>query len=95
MDHIPIIDWLQGYIFTLGTMDRRTVVSLLVPLVSLGLYMGRGLYTRFQGRRLPPGSSGLRFLLEMFAGNENMWSKVLKFNQQYGVLSRDYDVCCH
>ena len=94
MDHITIIDWLQGYIYTLETMDRRTVVSLLIPLVPLGLYMAR-LYTMPQARRLPPGGSSLRFFLGALASNENVWSKVLKLNQQYGVLNRDYEVRCH
>ena len=93
-DYFPMIDWLQGHVSTLGTMDRRTVVSLLIPLVPLGLYMAR-LYTMPQARRLPPGSSSLRFFLEVFVSNENMWSKVLKFNQQYGVLNRDYEIRCH
>lgn len=96
-DHFTMIDWLESFVSTVRTMDRQTVVSLLILLVGLGFCMVclHELYARYYAWRLPPGVCGLRCLLEMPTGNEDMWLKMLRFNQQYGVLSRDHEVRCH
>ena len=76
-------------------MDLRSVVSLMRPLVPLCLsfIFLYELYARYRARRLPPGVSGFRCILEV--PNERVWLKMLKFNQQYGLLSHDREVCCH
>ena len=68
------------------TVDLRTVISGLIPLVLLSvciicLYE---LYARYRARHLPPGISGLQCLFEI--PSEKAWLRILKFNQQYGVL---------
>lgn len=82
---------LPSSVSTLTTMDLRTVISLLIPFVLLGLCIIciHELYARHRARRLPPGVSGLRCLLEI--PNERAWLAMLKFNQQYGVLSHASD----
>ncbi|KAF8551039.1 cytochrome P450 [Imleria badia] len=77
-----MIDWFQSVGSTLGAMDRRTVVLLLILLVCL-----HELSARYQARRLPPGVSGIRCLLELPTSNEKIWLKMLKFNQQYGDIA--------
>ena len=86
-----MIDWLQSSVSALRTMDPEAVILLLVPL-GLCLVCLHELYARYRARRLPPGISGLRCLLEI--PNEKVWLKMLKFNQQYGVLSHDHEVRC-
>ncbi|KAN0088019.1 Cytochrome P450 [Tylopilus felleus] len=67
-------------------MGLRSVVSLmpLVPLCLCLIFLYE-LYARYRARRLPPGVSGLRFLLEV--PNGRIWLKLLKFNQQYGDIA--------
>ena len=89
-----MIDSFPNPVFVLATVDPRTIVSLLIPPVLLGLCIIclHELFTRYRARRLPPGISGLQCLFEL--PSEKGWLKILKFNQQYGVLSHDHDVCC-
>ena len=89
-----MINWLQSFVSALRNVDLGTAASLLIPLVPLGLCMvclHEG-YAKYRARRLPPGVSGLRCLLEI--PNEKVWLKMLKFNRQYGMPSHDHEVRC-
>ena len=86
-----MITWSQIFACTLRTVDLETAV--LLVLLSLCLICFHELYARHKACRLPPGVSGLRCLLEI--PNEKAWLKMLKFNQQYGVLIHDHEVHCH